>query len=112
MTPHGVMRVKTREMRGQPGKKVGCPNRPWMLEENSISLLREDRNCICRVMCMEEMMWISWSRSGWLCNPCNPSASRISIYNYLILQFVCILESQVVECSMKQSVGKCKQINF
>ena len=24
--------VKEREMRGQPGKKVGCPDRQWMLE--------------------------------------------------------------------------------
>ena len=56
-------------MRGQPGKKVGCSDRRRMLEESSIALLREEREtvliCIYRVMCTEEMMWISWSRSGW-----------------------------------------------
>ena len=37
--------VKKREMRGQPGKKVGCPDRQWMLEGSSIGLLQEERNC-------------------------------------------------------------------
>ena len=35
--------VKKREMRGQPEKKIGCPDRRWMLEENSIGRLREER---------------------------------------------------------------------
>ena len=37
--------VRKREMRGQPGKKVGCPDRQWMLEGSSIGLLQEERNC-------------------------------------------------------------------
>ena len=31
--------VKKGEMRGQPGKKVGCPDRRWLLEGSSIGLL-------------------------------------------------------------------------
>ena len=34
--------VKKREMRGQPGKKVGCTDRRWMLEESSIGLMSSD----------------------------------------------------------------------
>ena len=39
------------EMNGYKGdersawKEVGCPDRRWILEENSIGLLREERNC-------------------------------------------------------------------
>ena len=37
--------VKKREMRDQPGKKVGCPDRQWMLEGSYIGLLQGERNC-------------------------------------------------------------------
>ena len=30
--------AKKREMRGQPGKKVGCPDRQWMLEGSFINV--------------------------------------------------------------------------
>ena len=30
--------AKKREVIGQPGKKIGCFDRRWMLEENSIGL--------------------------------------------------------------------------
>ena len=39
--------VRRNEMRGHPGKEVGCPQKRWMMEVCSTALLQVGKNCFC-----------------------------------------------------------------
>ena len=79
--------VKKREIRGQPGKKYRLSRQVMDVGREfhwAINCLRKETALICiyRVMCMEEMMLISWSWSGWSCDD-----ERLGNCNKLMLGF-------------------------
>ena len=41
------MVVRRSEMRGHPGKEVGCPQKRWMVGVCSTALLQVGKNCFC-----------------------------------------------------------------
>ena len=107
------MVVRRSEMRGHPGKEVGCPQKRWMMEVCSTALLQVGKNCFCMNRSCSSLFGIG----GGILVSVSAPVSQWLVRGWLLAQvefcktWLVLLFGDAVPGTPIQAAGSCQLVN-